>query len=164
MIIDQMLSSSGRSLLLALGPTALLLSCLALPACECGKPDEKAKPEPLMSPKPTRRPLRAKQRVSQKNDMREIAKVVEEMKRRARGKISMDAPARRILALMAKLPVDSYPATYMSFLDDIKDRLETLRKSTRYQKDYNGMVEACLACHKIFAPQVMIPLEKLKLK
>ncbi len=152
------MSYTKRNILLVL----LAFSFSALGACKEEKV-EKPKQKPVLSPKPRQRPMRAKQRVSQKKDMKEIAKVVEEMRRRAEGKISMDAPARRVQALLDKLPVKHYPATYHSFLDDLKDRLKILQKSTRYKKDYNGMIEACLACHKIYAPQVVFPMEKLKL-
>lgn len=128
------------------------------------KKNRKKIEKPILSPIPKFRPMKTQQRISQKKEMKEMAKVTDEMRRRAMGGIGMDGPVRKMLVQIKKLPQDHYPATYRSFVDDLKDRLGVLRKTTRYKRDYNALIESCLACHRIYAPQVVISIENLEIK
>ena len=128
------------------------------------KKGEKPKESPVLSPIPKFRPMKAKQRVSQKKEMREMAKVTDEMRRRAMGGIGMGGPVNKMLVQAGKLPVANYPESYKSFLADMKGRLNTLGKTTRYKSDYNRLIESCLACHQVYAPQVVISIERLAIK
>jgi len=125
---------------------------------------EKPKETPVISPIPKFRPMKAKQRVSQKKEMKEMAKVTDEMRRRAMGSLGMGGPVRKMLAQAEKLPVNNYPDSYKSFLDDMKARLNTLGEATKYKSNYNELIETCLACHRVYAPQMVISIEKLAIQ
>ena len=141
----------------------LAVSLLSVGGCK-EKEVEKPKEKPLLSPVPKFTPMKTKQRISQKKEMREMAWVTDEMRRRAMGGIGMGGPVRKMLVQVDKLPENNYPATYGSFLDDLKGRLNRLGETTKYKSDYNKLIESCLACHRIYAPQVVISIEKLAIQ
>ena len=136
--------------------------------CKGQEPTVKAKVSPTPLPKvpvvpPSARPTgRSIRRATLREPMEEIQKVTEEMSRRAQGKVSMAAPSVLLLKLLNKLPARSSPASFRTYLDAVKDRAKILKDSKNLREDFNSLIDACQACHRVYSLRSIPPVKKLR--
>lgn len=119
-------------------------------------------PEVSFAPEPKIKRVARARRASLKKYMEEKLEVAEEMQRRATGDISMKGPAMRMLGVVSRVPAKGYPASFQTFLGALRDRLKILQDSTKPRRDFNLLVESCLACHRIYYLKALPVIHRLK--
>ena len=150
-------------------PVVLLLP---LWGCNCqgDKPTTKTRISPPLPEVPITPPTalpsggRSIRRAALREPMEEITKVAEEMSRRAQGRVSMTAPAMLLLKLLHKLPAKSFPASFRTYLDNVKDRAKILKDSENLREDFNSLIDSCQACHRVYSLRSIPPVKKLRVK
>ncbi len=155
----------------------LLPALLVLGSAPCGcKGKNAADKVTRVSPKRTQvlktraqRPGNIKKitaRVPIKDQMELAMKGLSEISRRAGRNFPIDMPAQMIFRSLDQIPVLKFPATFGTYLEDVQDRLVALKKKDREYsiEEVNGLVESCLACHRVYHQQMLPAIMSKRIK
>lgn len=171
-----MKSHEGRVTCHRLLLLVLVLAGLLSPvgACTC-RQERRQGPEPLLSPSRAPTPkvsrsgrLQRLQDVTRRtplvHEMEQMQRVAEELRRRAAAGYPMKAPAIMMARIVKKIPAKRFPSTFQAFLDDLGDRLQKLQNSEDLRRDFNGMLDSCTACHRVYSRNNLVQLKRLRIK
>ena len=94
--------------------------------------------------------------------MEQMAMYAEDIRRRLRQGLSVAAPARVIGRLARELPETGAPSDYITWKNDLSKAATALAASKEPDKDFNGLLDRCVTCHKVHAKTSIRLIEDLK--
>jgi len=138
---------------------------LLLALASCTRDPQREAPKKALTPDSApQAPKGVKLRLPSIHDqMKKITQFTEEMRRRVRGNVGTAGPAKVVRATLKTVPVHRYPKSFKMFYDGMLVRTEAMITSKNPGRDYNLLVDRCVACHALHAQGYLGLVKRLKL-